>query len=295
MCFHLLILEGIAQPALIDHYPDSLIKKRLNAVIVSEVTTYVAGLSFLSFYWYKDHERVPFHYYNDLKGYLQMDKAGHAYVTYYESYFTYYALRWAGVDKRRALIYGAPVGLVFQTPVEVFDGLYEGWGFSWWDMLANTAGATLFTVQEALFDEQIVMMKFSYSPSGYPKYHHILGENHFENFIFDYNGHTYWLSGNLKRITGIQRLPGWLNIAIGYSGNGMIKEFNNPEYYRGEPFPDIKRYCQWLFSLDIDLSRINSNRKWVKGILKHINLIKVPFPTLEINHVDGTKFRLLYF
>jgi len=190
---------------------------------------------------------------------------------YQESYSAYYALRWAGVDKRRALIYGAPVGLVFETPIEIFDGLYEGWGFSWWDMLANTFGTALFTVQEVLFDEQIILMKFSYSPSGYPKYHHILGETPIENFIFDYNGHTYWLSGNLERLTGIQKLPGWLNIAIGYSGNGMIKEFENPEYYRGKPFPEIERYRQWLFSLDIDLSRIPSDRKWVQRIFKHIN------------------------
>lgn len=167
--------------------------------------------------------------------------------------------------------------------------------FSWWDMLANASGSILFTVQETFFDEQIVLMKFSYSPSGYPKYHHILGENHLENFVFDYNGHTYWLSGNLKRLTEIQRLPVWLNLSMGYSGNGMIKEFKNPEYYRGEPFPDLERYRQWLFSLDMDLSRIPSYRKWVKRIFKHINLIKIPFPALEINQVDGIRFRPFYF
>ena len=295
LCFYLLILEGIAQPAFTEHYPDSLIKKRLNTTIAGEITTYVAGLSFLSYYWYKDHERVPFHFYNDRKGYLQMDKAGHAYAAYHESYSAYYSLRWAGVDKRRALIYGAPIGFLFEAPIEIFDGLYEGWGFSWWDIIANTAGTVLFTTQEIFFDEQIVTMKFSYSPSGYPKYHEILGETPIENFIYDYNGHTYWLSGNLKRLTGIQKLPGWLNIAIGYSGNGMIKEFKNPDYYNGEPFPYLDRYRQWVFSFDVDFSRIPSKKKWVKRIFKQINLIKIPFPALEVNRVDGIKFLLIYF
>ena len=36
-------------------------------------------------------------------------------------------------------------------------------------------------------------MKFSYSPSGYPKYHSILGENELERFFLDYNGHTYFM------------------------------------------------------------------------------------------------------
>ena len=290
-----LSIIGFAQTTFIDHYPDTLIKNRLNTVIITEATTYLAGLSFLSFIWYKDHERVPFHYYNDGKGYLQMDKAGHAYGAYYESYYGYYALRWAGMDKKRALIYGGPLGLIFQTPIEIFDGMYEGWGFSWWDMAANAAGPVLFTVQEAFWDEQVVLMKFSYSPSGYPKYHHILGDNQLESFFKDYNGHTYWLSANLKQITGIQALPEWLNIAVGYSGNGMIKEFENPEYYLGEPFPELERYRQYLFSFDIDLSKIPSNKKWVRSILKNFNLIKIPFPAIEINQVDGVKFRPLYF
>jgi hypothetical protein len=295
LCLLLFFFEGFAQPAFTDHYPDTIIKKRLNTVIATEVSTYAAGLSFLSYYWYRDHQRVPFHFYNDVKGYLQMDKAGHAYSAYHESYSAYYALRWAGVDKRRALIFGAPIGFLFEAPIEIFDGLYEGWGFSWWDILANTTGMALFTTQEIFWEEQIVMMKFSYSPSGYPKYHEILGETPIENFIFDYNGHTYWLSGNLKRLTGIEKLPAWLNVAIGYSGNGMIKEFSNPDFYQGEPFPYLERYRQWMFSLDIDLSRIPSKKKWVKRMFKHLNMIKVPFPALEINRVDGLKFRPIYF
>ena len=75
----------------------------------------------------------------------------------------------------------------------------------------------------------------------------------------------------------------------------MIKEFENPEYYQGKPFPELDRYRQYLFSLDIDLSRVHTNKKWLASILKHINIIKVPFPTLEINEVDGIKFSPLYF
>ncbi|MBN2763399.1 MAG: hypothetical protein JXR41_09930, partial [Bacteroidales bacterium] len=99
----------IAQPPCMGSYPDSLIKKRLNTIIATETGIYIAGLSFLSFIWYHDKERVPFHFYDDSKGYLQMDKFGHAYSAYHESYTAYYAFRWAGMDKKRALIYGCPV------------------------------------------------------------------------------------------------------------------------------------------------------------------------------------------
>jgi len=288
-------LKVDAQSSHFYNFPDTLDKKQLRSVIITESATYVAGLSFLSFIWYKDHERVPFHYYNDAKGYLQMDKVGHAYGAYKESYAAYYALRRSGLDKKRALIYGGPIGLIFQTPIEIFDGLYEGWGFSWPDLAANAMGSLMLVSQEAWFDEQVVLMKFSYSPSGYPKYHHILGQTPIENFFFDYNGHTYWLSGNIKRITGLKKIPDWLNFAFGYSGNGMIKEFENPEFYRGEPFPHLHRYRQYIFSLDVDFTRIPTEKKWLKSIFSTINLLKVPFPALEYNKVEGIKFHGIYF
>ncbi len=263
--------------------------------MATETGIYLAGLSYLSFIWYKDQKRVPFHFYDDSKGYLQMDKAGHAYVTYYESFMAYHALRWAGINKKNALIYASAIGTIYQTPIEIFDGLYERWGFSWPDIAANTFGILLFTTQEALFDEQVLLLKFSYSPSKYRKYHPILGESHLESFFLDYNAHTYWLSGNISKLTGIKNFPGWINIAFGYGANGMIKEFENPTYYMGEPFPYFERYRQFLFSLDIDFSRIPSRKKWVRSILRTVNLIKFPFPALEINRIDKVKFRPLYY
>ncbi len=288
-------LEGFTQIPQFDNYPDTITPKHVKIVVGSGLGIYSAGLSYLSLVWYKDHDRVPFHFYNDGRGYLQMDKFGHAYAAYWESFAAYRALRWAGVDKKRALLWGGSMGFVFQFPIEVFDGLYEGWGFSLWDVAANTFGSTLFLFQETIFNEQLVLMKFSYSPSGYPKYHHILGTNYLESFFLDYNGHTHWFSVNIRGITGIQSVPNWLNFALGYSANGMIYEFENPTYYQGEPFPHLERYRQCFLSLDIDFSRIPVKRKWIRTVFQTVNLIKIPFPALEINRIDRVKFRLFYF
>ncbi len=277
------------------NYPDSIIKPKLYKAIGIEAGAYLAGLSFLKYIWYKDHERVPFHFYDDSKGYLQMDKAGHAFSAYRQSYAGYYALRNAGVKKNQALLYGGSLGFIFQTPIEIFDGLYEGWGFSWSDMAANTLGSILLVGQEIAFDEQVILMKFSYAPSIYPDYHNHLGETHLERFILDYNGHTYWFSGNLRKLTRLQKLPSWLNVAYGYSANGMIYEFDNPTFYKGTPFPKLERYRQHFLSLDIDCSRIKTNRKLLKTILRTINLVKIPFPAVELNRVHGLRFRPLYF
>ncbi len=288
-------IRVFAQPNFAEDYPDSLNKKRLYLVAGAEAGFYVSGVSFLSFVWYKDHEQVPFHYYNDLQGYLQMDKAGHSFSAYKESAIAYHALRKAGVSKKRALIFGGPAGLILQTPVEIYDGLYEGWGFSWSDMAANTFGSLLFTTQEAIFDEQIFVMKFSYSPSIYPDLHSHLGKTQAERFFLDYNAHTYWLSGGINKLTSINKIPKWINLAFGYSANGMIYEFDNPRFYNGKPFPYLERHRQFLFSLDVNFTKIPTKKKWLKNVFRVINVIKVPFPTLEFNKVEGVKFRALYF
>lgn len=276
-------------------YPTSINKKRLATVIGTELGTYVAGMSFLGFIWYKDSERVPFHLYDDSKGYLQMDKFGHAFSAYHESAASYKSLRWAGLSKKQALIYGGPVGLIFQTPIEIFDGIYEGWGFSWSDMAANAFGSALFFTQQAIFDEQVFVMKFSYSPSEYAPLHSTLGDTPLESFFQDYNAHTYWFSGNLKTLTGVEKMPPWLNVAFGYSANGVIKEFENPSYYRGEPFPHFDRYRQYLFSLDVDFTRIPTKRRWLRKTFQFLNVIKIPFPTLEVNQLGKVKFYPVYF
>lgn len=275
---------------------DTLNPQRLRKVLISQSAFYVAGISFLQFIWYKDHEAVPFHFYNDNKGWLQLDKAGHAFSAYYESYKSYKAFRWAGLSEKKAVFYGGLTGMLIQAPIEVFDGYYEGYGFSKGDIVANTGGALLFMGQQWFLHDQLVKMKFSYSPSPYAQHRpRMLGENHIQRFFMDYNGHTYWLSLNLKKATQFNFMPPWLNLALGYSGNGMLGEFKNPTWYRGEPFPYFERYRQYLFSLDIDLSEVRTSSKFLRSVFDALNLIKIPLPTLEYNRLDGYKLHAVYF
>ena len=277
-------------------HPDTLNPARLRTVIIAESAFYVAGLSYLQFVWYRNHERVPFHWYNDNAGWLQLDKAGHAYAAYFESAIGYHALRWAGVSRHKALWYGGLLGLVLQTPIEVFDGLYEGYGFSWGDMGANAAGSALFMVQEAWLGRQAVRMKFSYAPSPYAQYRPwVLGESPGQRFFQDYNGHTYWLSLNLHSVAPSWGLPPWLNVAVGYSGNGMLSEFTNPAFSRGIRMPDLVRHRQYFLSVDLDLTQIPVRNAYLRGLFRVLNIIKIPAPALEFNRVDGLRLRAVYF
>jgi len=291
----LIILLAIVLPTIgksqIHNYPDSINWKKVNKLIAIESSFYVGGISFLQYVWYHDKERVPFHYYNDNKGWLQLDKYGHALTAYKESFSGYYGLRKSGVKKGKALIYGGPLGFVLQAPIEVYDGLYEGWGFSWGDMIANTSGSVLLVGQELLYNDQIVKFKMSYQRSKMaeqkPWY---LGENQLQSFFYDYNGHTYWLSANLNRIYPHKKLPNWVNIAVGYSGENMYSEFEN----KGS-FSQYERYRQYYFSLDIDWTKIPTKYKLVRLALDAMMVVKLPFPALEFSKPNGIKFRPLYF
>lgn len=276
---------------------DSLSKSRLRTVIALESGFYLSGNAWLQYVWYKDHDRVPFHYYNDNQGYLQMDKCGHAFSAYHYSRLGYDALLWAGVKRKNALIYGAPLGFIMQAPIEIFDGLYAGYGFSKGDILANTAGSLLFGLQQAIWDAQPLKMKFSYSPSAYAVHNpYALGKTPLESFFMDYNGHSYWLSLNAGDVLGKHgKIPAWLSLAFGYSANGMLGEFKNPLFVRGQPVQAFDRYRQYLLSLDVDLSKIKTRSRFLKNLLKQLNVLKIPFPALEFSPRQGFRFRPLYF
>jgi uncharacterized protein YfiM (DUF2279 family) len=271
-------------------------KPKLYTAVATGAAFYASGISYLRFVWYKDHERVPFHYYNDAAGYKQIDKFGHAWGAYIESYIGYHWLRAAGLSRNKSLVWGGSLGFVLQAPIEVFDGIYEGWGFSWSDIAANAAGSGIVIGNELLFREQLVKYKFSFAPSPYREQAHgYLGDTPLESLFLDYNAHTYWLSAPLKELLQQDKLPPWLNLAVGYSANGMFGEFKNRSYYRGLPIPATERYRQFLLSADVDWTRIPTNSRFLKTLFRGMVFIKLPFPALEFNSKGSLRLYGLYY
>lgn len=294
--FHLFLFALFPVLLAAQHHPDSLDRRRLRTTLIAQGTFFAGGMTYLYTNWYLDRERVPFHFYQDAAGYKQVDKVGHAYGAYLESYAGYRSLRWSGVPKGRALLYGGGLGLFLQTPIEVFDGLYEGWGFSWSDMAANAFGAGLVIGQEALFDEQIVRMKFSFARSEYARNGFgYLGDTFLESLLEDYNGHTYWLSVGVNRILPTSKLPPWLNVAVGYGAGGLYGEFENRSFYRGHRLPDAPRHRQFYLSLDVDWTKIPVRSRLLRGLFEGLNFIKIPFPALEYNTAFGWRGHGVYF
>tara|TARA_B100000809_G_scaffold84309_2_gene82756 strand:+ start:13689 stop:14735 length:1047 start_codon:yes stop_codon:yes gene_type:complete len=270
---------------------DTLNTKRLNTVIITEAIGYGLAMTGMYTLWYKDVPSSPFHTFNDSEEWLQMDKVGHGVTSYYVGMAGYHALKWSGVTKNKSILFGGSLGLFFLTSVEVYDGYSSDWGFSWGDVGLNTLGAGLFMGQQFLWDEQRVLLKYSYHKSNYADINpNLLGENLLQNTIKDYNGQTYWASANIASFLGSEtKFPKWLNLAVGYGADGMIGAFDNPSYYLTE------RERQYYLSFDIDLTRIKTKSKFVNTVLGAFGFLKFPMPTVEFNQKSGFKFHPIYF
>ncbi|RYD76992.1 MAG: DUF2279 domain-containing protein [Sphingobacteriales bacterium] len=280
-----------------DNFPDSLHKKRFIPITAAAATWYVGSLTFLSQAWYKDQQKTNFHFFNDNDEWLQMDKLGHGITSYYEGMYGYRMLRWSGVSEKKAIWFGGTFGLLMQTPIEVFDGFSPEYGASWGDLGANTFGTALFISQQLAWHEQKVMMKFSFMPTKYAALKpNLLGSNFGENVVKDYNGQTYWLSTNIRHIVPSKKIPRWLNVAVGYGGDGMLRGTYQDQ--KNDPNPNIRNYQrsrQYYLSLDVDLTQVHTKSKFVNSFCTAIAMIKIPSPTLEFYEREGFKFHYIYF
>lgn len=117
----------------------------------------------------------------------------------------------------------------------------------------------------------------------------------FDQLLYDYNAHTYWLSFGLRNIIRNEKIPDWLNIAVGYSAGGMFGEFKNRTRYRGVEIPETVRFRQYLLSMDIDFTKMPAKRKWVRKLYDSMFMVKIPFPAIEINTKGNFVFYPVYY
>lgn len=283
LIFQLLDLNLFAQ--------DSLSEKQYKNYYLYGGIAYAGSMLALNQLWYADHDRSSFHTFNDNEEWLQMDKAGHVFSAYALSSFSYELLKGKRDFDPKAAKISAISAFTFLSTIEIMDGFSEKWGFSWGDMISNTSGIGLFYIQEALFQQQILRLKFSYQPTKYRELRpNLLGNNELQGIIKDYNGQIYWASLNLNGLDERIR-PRWLNLAFGYGAEGMISANENN-------FTDLQSFSrkrQYFLSLDIDFTKIKTSKPWVKTMLKMLNVIKVPSPTMELNQGGESKFHWLYF
>lgn len=252
--------------------------------------------------WYANYPRKPFHFFNDWPEWQQMDKLGHVWTTYQISRASASSWKWAGMTQKQAVWMGAVSGMAFQSIIEILDGFTEKWGFSNYDMLANATGAALFLLQSENGGSPTLTLKLSYMPVNYaPEWRNratdLFGGSPMGRMLKDYNGQTYWLSLNLKKISRMDDIPTWLNLSIGYGASTMLGGRSNSWLNSvGQTISaPLIRERKLLLSLDIDLTKIPTRKKWLQTTLSLFNCLKIPAPAIEYGTSGRWKLHPLYY
>ena len=279
-------------------------KNRTILVVGANVLGYGATMVGLYNAWYKNYPQTSFHSFNDWPEWKQVDKVGHMYSAYIESFGSMETWRWTGMERKKRIWIGGMSGAAYQTVIEVLDGFSAGWGWSWPDFGANVLGSGVLVAQELAWDEQRVKIKFSFHEKNYSdpalqaRSEELFGRRSSQAFIKDYNGQTYWASATLKSFFPRSKIPAWFSLAVGYGAEGLFGGTSNyAEDKNGSVIfnrQDVKRYRQWYLAPDIDLSKIKTKSQLLKTILSAFTVFKIPAPALEFSN---GKFRMhgLYF
>ncbi|MFV8342365.1 DUF2279 domain-containing protein [Flavobacterium sp. XS2P39] len=273
---------------------DSLNKKRQKTAVLSEAIVASGILVGLNQLWYADYPKSDFHFINDNSEWLQMDKAGHSFSSYHLGRFGAEIMQWSGASKKDQLVYGAGLGFVFLTAVEVMDGYSSQWGASSGDVIANASGTALYVSQELIWKEQRIIPKFSFHTTQYAAQRpEVLGTSFTEQILKDYNGQTYWLSVNLYSFAKGSNIPKWFNIALGYGADGMIS--GNTQNRSSFLTLNAQRHRQFYLSFDVDLTKIDTKSHFLKTLFSVLNVVKIPAPTIEMVRFNDIKLHLIYF
>lgn len=292
-------LMGIAKDTWLR--PDSTYNKK-RFCIAAGTGTALYGVASVGLYhtWYANYDRVGLRSFDDWGEWNQMDKAGHVFTSYMFSRYAFAGLRWSGLKRPAARYAALGVANLLQGTIEMMDGHSAGWGFSWTDFGANVAGGLVFTVQDAAWHEQRILLKLSndlrptpnvpvFNPSGAESnlgyiVEKRFGTNFFERYLKDYNAQTIWMSANPRAFFPDSKIPTWLNLAVGYGVEDVYGAYGNvweegDQGFRYEP----ERYRQVYLSPDIYFSRIPTKKRWVRLTLGILDFIKFPAPALEFS------------
>jgi hypothetical protein len=234
--------------------------------------------------WWK-YNRAPFHFREDLEYGLGVDKIGHFYGTSAWAFGLRKVLGWADMPEQEALWIGSGGALLFQTFLEVEDGL-SAWGFDRVDFLCDLGGALWPIGQHYSAVLGAVDIKLSYRPSellntaaggGF------VGQKHL--VVDDYEGQTYWLAVPPDRLlpgAAADIWPDFLDVSVGYGVRNVAGVDG------ADPYSVV------FISLDYDMTRIiPQTSPFLVTLSQALNFIHFPAPAIRVS--PTVVFYGLYF
>ncbi len=216
--------------------------------------------------WWRDN-RTSFHFQEDLRYGLNVDKFGHFFGAYLLNFSISKALVWADMPEKEAMWYGAGGALLFQTYVEVEDG-FSTWGFDRVDFASDVAGAAWMPLRSMIPALRVLNMKLSYHPSdllGSTGGRGFKGQKHL--VIDDYEGQTIWFTLDVHAVLpeGLRSYwPEFLHLAYGYGARDIA---------------DVHPYRVYFLAPDLDMTKIiPQTSSFLRTLSETLNFIHFPLP-----------------
>lgn len=262
--------------------PDSTCSQRrenLTAIRNGVATSFVAGNAYLWHYFKKawwSGEKAPhlfFHADWD-QDFRDQDKFGHMFGGYHLTRVGHDALKYACVSERKAMLISAAYAEFFQLQIEIFDGHYKKYGFSYADVLANTSGMVFAVAQEKHPWLRAIKPTMSY--------HETAALRNRANYTtelrpsLDYSGQTYWFSTDVNALLPDDKKKFWpaaIRLSVGHSITDWVSPVTGV---------DQRAQRKLLISLDLDPEKLPGDNHLWKQIKHQMAYYHLPAPALQL-------------
>lgn len=204
------------------------------------------------------------------------DKFGHLLGGYHLTRAGHGALRSVCVSQNKAVIASAAYAAFFQLQIEVFDGMYKKYGFSYADVMANTTGQAFAVLQELHPRLKLITPTISYSQSAAMRNRANFPTPSELRRSLDYSGQTYWMSVDVHDLLPSAAATYWPS-AIRFSLGHSVTDWVNPQTGASQR---AKR--RLLLSLDLNPEALPGNNHFVKMLKHELSYYHFPAPALQL-------------
>lgn len=251
--------------------------KRLSVVLGGFLIFDAFGYAKISDLQYNT-QTTTFHFHEgprDIREYKQIDKVGHLVESYYISRLSSKIYRWGGFSAPTSIWLGSLTGFIWMMQIEITDGFYKAWGFSYYDLIGNILGSSFAALQQFHPDRfKAFRFKVSYYPS--PPYKRGEYSSVSKSWLDDYEGFNFWLAMNMYDVLPAHwknAYPAWLRpwgISVGYGVQGIANDVFNGQR-------------EIILGLDFDLNKIPTGQnKLLKFWKDEFNYIRLPLPAVRL-------------
>jgi uncharacterized protein YfiM (DUF2279 family) len=266
--------RGSAQPGACSRERSEIVARR-----AAVAGTFVGANALLYRYfkraWWSGQRADHFFFRADWdQDFRDQDKLGHFFGGYHLARGGEALLRSTCMSRGKALVWAASYAALFQLQIEIWDGLYEKYGFSYADLLANTAGTALLVAQRLRPELRVIKPTISYSRSAAMRNRrNIPGE---VRPSLDYSGQTYWISADVHSMLPVEAKRYWpslLRVSAGHS----ITDWIDPQ-----TGATMRAKRKILLSIDLEAEALPGNAPLWRTIKRQIGFIHLPSPVLQL-------------